>query len=163
SADDAGNTNHTAPAGPDPVEPTPSPADYRDRLDRETYREERPADREPIRVRDRGERESGLPVRERLSRVRDARDHPAASRDPGPGPGREPAPAGERPRDNANDAPPLARDRDRDRDRGRDLDGPPLARDRYRDEAPARFERERDRDPAPDVGAPAGPYLEGLP
>src|SRR4051794_513109 len=53
-------------------------ADYRerDRVEREPYREDRPADREPIRfrdrepVRDRTEREAGLPVRERLSRVR---------------------------------------------------------------------------------------------
>src|SRR5271170_1741741 len=54
----------------EPVDPPlPSGSDYRDRdrVEREPYRsvEERPADREPIRlIRDRNDRESGLPVRE---------------------------------------------------------------------------------------------------
>src|SRR5437660_180641 len=83
-------------------------------------------------------RESGLPVRERLSRVRDERDGNVQSRD------RDGIPVRDRVRD--ADGTPLVRDRmerDRDRDapppvreRDRDRDATPMARDRYRDDAP---------------------------
>ena len=167
-----------APEGAEPG--VPSAVDFRDR-DREPYREERPADREPIRFRDR-DRESGLPVRERLNRVREERE---ASTPPPP---REPVrdrdvPPMARDRDapplaRDRDVPPLARDRDAGRERHREPDGPPISRERierdvasmgrerdtgrYRDDVPSpRPEREfgagvsDDRNP----GAP----IEGLP
>jgi transcription termination factor Rho len=142
-----------APASSSPQASAPEAAespgaagtDYRerDRAEREPFRavEERPADREPIRlIRDRNDRESGLPVRERLA----ARER--AEREPGP-----------LSRDREREAGPLARDRERDRDGGalardrrEDRDGGPLARDRREDrdrEAPAPA-RERDFAPA---------------
>ena len=65
-------------AEPAPVDPTPAaPAEFRDRAEREPYTTEREPSRyrEPIRdVRDRNERESGIPVRERLARDRGDRD-----------------------------------------------------------------------------------------
>jgi transcription termination factor Rho len=87
----------------------PPAAEYRERVDREPYRDERPADREPIRfTRDRDrdrepvrEREFGLPVRERLQRDR-------AEREPGPL-ARDRGERGERAE---REAPPLARERD---------------------------------------------------
>jgi transcription termination factor Rho len=141
-----------APPADDAAPETPAPAapagEYRERIEREPYREERPADREPIRFnRDRGERESGLPVRERLSRVRDERES-------------APAPARDRTRE--ADAPaPSGRDRDRD--------AAPLARDRHHEEAPARpsrdgeRDRERDRDREPASETPPANVFEGLP
>jgi transcription termination factor Rho len=110
--------------GPAPVyskagEPSPGPIDkHRDRQDREPYREEGPADREPIRFirqRDREpvrepvveQREPGMTVRERLARDR-------AERDGGP---------------IHHEGIPIARDRDRDRER----DVTPLLRERTRD------------------------------
>ena len=75
------------PAPPPPYSGTgeaPSPAvesSYRDRPGREPYREEGPADREPIRfvrerepLRERPEREPGMSIRERLARDRAERD-----------------------------------------------------------------------------------------
>jgi transcription termination factor Rho len=128
--DDAG-LDPTAPhaSAPDAVEPS-SPGVGNDYRDREPFRavEERPADREPIRlIRDRNDRESGVPVRERLAAARERGD-----REPGP----------------------LSRDRDRDREGGplardRDRDGAPLARDRARDPEPAGIGRDRDRDVPP--------------
>ena len=65
-------------AEPAPVDPTPAaPAEFRDRAEREPYTTEREPSRyrEPIRdVRERNERESGIPVRERLARDRGDRD-----------------------------------------------------------------------------------------
>ena len=88
----------TGDAPPPAVEPP-----YRDRPGREPYREEGPADREPIRfvrgaaepLRERPEREPGMSIRERLARDR-------AERDSGPA---------------HHEGIPVARDRDRDRDR----------------------------------------------
>ena len=142
----------------DPVDSPPLGGnDYRDRdrerVEREPYRtvEERPADREPIRlIRDRNDRESGLPVRERLA----ARERVERERDAGPA---------SRDRDRDRDGAPVGRDRDgRDRDGapvGRDRDGAPVGRDRdppasaaasrERDAPPLARDRERDRDYAP--------------
>jgi transcription termination factor Rho len=182
-ADEPGNHSGPPPAQDGPEGQPGAPAvDYRERLEREPYREERPADREPIRfrdrdrdrepVRDRGERESGLPVRERLSRVRDEREGGLVVRDRETAPpardrdrDRDAAPiARDRARD--SDAPPLARDRNRDSDsqtagRERDRDATPLFRDRdrYRDDAPARPERDAG---SSDSSATTGP-LDGLP
>src|SRR5262245_1598637 len=70
SADSAGaaplspSQNHDAP------ELTAPPvSDYRDRGDRESYRDERPADREPIRFRDRDRDRDREPVRESRDRA----------------------------------------------------------------------------------------------
>ncbi len=151
----------------------PATSEYRDRGEREpSYREERPADREPIRVRDRavdrdrGEREAGLPVRERLNRVRDERENTAAS---SPSPRENAAPRLERPRD----AEPSYRDRPNgghsgDRPRPGDTDGPPLARDRGRDENGPRTDGPRDsreRETARRTPAPAqqSQFLDGAP
>jgi transcription termination factor Rho len=108
------STSGTVEAGPG--------GDYSDRLERDSYREERPADREPIRFRERdplreirerneprSEPRDGLPVRERLARDRSDR----------------------------GDAPPLTRDRDRD-------EPPPSYRERnerYYPGASSRLER----------------------
>ncbi|MGE3821716.1 MAG: transcription termination factor Rho, partial [Isosphaeraceae bacterium] len=115
-ASDEPGLSHTSPGSPSiGQDGSTPPPDYRDRADRESYREERPADREPIRFRERGDRdrESGLPVRDRLNRSREDRD-----------------------------GPPLTRERDRDRepspvpnpaqvrDRPREPEGPPISRDR---------------------------------
>ncbi len=121
----------------------PSPAvesSYRDRPGREPYREEGPADREPIRfvrerepLRERIDREPGMSIRERLARDRAERDTGSAH----------------------HEGTPINRDRDRDRDR----ESAPVIRDRVRevDAAPNnrdRFERDssfnsRERDYAP--------------
>ena len=112
---------------------------YRDRPSREPYREEGPADREPIRfvrerepLRERPEREPGMSLRERLARDRAERES-AAHHEGGP----------------------IARDRDRDRDsspairdRGRDLDSAPDHRDRY-DRESSFNSRDRDYTPPP--------------
>ena len=92
-------------AAPAPSEPLP----YRDRErpSREPYREEGPADREPIRFS--REREPGMSIRERLARDR-------AERDAGPA---------------HHEGIPVGRDRDRDRDRERES-CPPVNRDRAR-------------------------------
>ena len=160
-----------------------------ERIEREPYREERPADREPIRFRDRDrdrepireriERESGVPVRERLNRSRDDRDGaptpPPREREPYQ-PMRErardndaPPPAGNHRDRHDRDqvAPPASRDRDREpyRNRYQPDDAPParIERDRDRDRNP---ERERERDappPAPIAAAPVSKPIEGLP
>jgi transcription termination factor Rho len=149
------------------------PTSYRERPAREPYREEGPADREPIRyIRERPDRDApverperapgerperapGISLRERLARDR-------AERDAGP---------------THHEGIPVGRDRDRDRDTGPgpgpvmrdrrgDLDGPSNHRDRFdRDSSfnsrdhdfgpPARLERS----PAP----PPGPGFGGLP
>src|SRR5947209_7830910 len=120
-ASESSDDNGREPLAPQASAPVDSPApggnDYRDRephrerVEREPYRsvEERPADREPIRlIRDRNDRESGVPVRERLA----ARDRDRGEREPGP----------------------LSRDRDRANERDRDREGgPPIVRDRDRD------------------------------
>jgi transcription termination factor Rho len=118
-----GGTASTSPADEEPgptnqpstsndgVDPTAvSPGEFRERAERDPYRDERPADREPIRYRDREpvrevrEREPGIPIRERLARERGDREAGPLARERGD-------------RDRAErDAPPLSRDRDRDRE-----------------------------------------------
>jgi transcription termination factor Rho len=118
------------------AEPPTAPEGLRERKDREPYREEGPADREPIRylrerpererperdpARERPERES-MSVRERLARDREREGVPTH-----------------------HDGIPLVRDRDRDRDRESPL---PVARERRADQEPAAGYRERvDREP----------------
>lgn len=141
--------NGLTPSGPNTsntgaVDSTAAGSDYRERIDREPYPQERPADREPIRyVR---ERESGLPVRERL-RDRSEREANVVNRE--------------------RDAAPPARDRVRDhdlavssRERG-ERDSSPVTRDRERDYAPvSRVERE----PAATVAEPVPtPLPAGFP
>ena len=178
AADDS-PSNHLPPGQDHHDNPplTPDPSDYRDRdrPERDSYREERPADREPIRFRERQaerererdrdaalpppprvEREPVLPVRERLRRVTDERDPPPPSRD----------------RDNEA---PQPRDRDRDRadrdpssstppttvNRERDRESTPPPRDRFREEPRGRDEP---RNPAPpQAEKTAESPLEGLP
>ncbi len=170
NADDA-NLN-PPPSGPlGEGAPQDGASDYRER---EPYREERPADREPIRFRDRDRdrepirerleratapepREAGLPVRERLSRVRgEDRDGPPMMRERDSAP-----PMRERERPPHMDGPPLVRERGRDNDAPplRDRDSAPPQRDRYREEPAPRMERE----PAASPPAPVAPPLEGLP
>ncbi len=156
--DDVSQNHHPSDANDAPTGlPTPPPSgDYRDRerIDREPYREERPADREPIRFRDREpvrDRETGVPVRERLlGRSRDADPAPpppVRDRDAGPPPRDRDSGPPPRERMRESDGPPMNRDRDRDRnDRMRDGDGPPMMRDRDNDRPQV---RDRDRDPAP--------------
>ena len=147
SDETAGPSSAPPPTYPGTGE-APSPtaeSSYRDRPGRESYREEGPADREPIRfvrerepLRERPDREPGMSIRERLARDR-------AERDAGPAP---------------HEGIPVNRDRDRDRENA------PVIRDRetapnYRD----RFERDssfnsRDRDyaaPPPRAERPAAP------
>jgi transcription termination factor Rho len=148
ASDDSGPASQAPSSTNHNVAETPAP-EYRERVERDPYRDERPADREPIRyrdrepareVRERGEA-SGIPIRERLARDRADRDGTTA-------------PTRERDRDRENV--PAARDRDRERepgplarDRG-ERETPPLARDRDRDReyAPVRVER----DHAPHAG-----------
>ncbi len=117
-------------APPPAVEPS-----YRDRPGREPYREEGPADREPIRfvrerepLRERPDREPGMSIRERLARDR-------AERDGGPA---------------HHEGIPVARDREESapviRDRGREIESAPNHRDRF--ERDSSF-NSRDRDYAP--------------
>ena len=168
SAADSNDGNTGAPI-------SPATGDYRERerAERDPYREERPADREPIRFRDREpvrDRESGVPVRERLmNRSRDV-EAPAPPRERESGPAMRDRPresdgvstSRERPRD--NDGPPMSRDRENDRgerppvrERTPDRDGAPPVR--YREEPAPRVER------PPVVAAPAaeGAPIEGLP
>jgi transcription termination factor Rho len=93
-ADDNGLTAPVSnTSSPEPAESTGISNDYRDRIEREPYPQERPADREPIRyVR---EREPGLPVRERL-RDRSEREAGGTTRE--------------------RDGAPLSRERARDHD-----------------------------------------------
>src|SRR5262245_27604602 len=92
SAPIADETTGSGPSSTQPYpgtgEPAPAAAEssYRDRPSREPYREEGPADREPIRfirerepVRERPEREPGLSIRERLTRDRGDRDSGSGS------------------------------------------------------------------------------------
>jgi transcription termination factor Rho len=126
--------------------PAPSPPAYRDR-------EERPADREPSRLRDRanGEpREGGLSIRERLA----ARDR--ADRESATSVGR-----GE-PRDGG----PLSRPREGEFARERPDREPSHARDRETNPAPAPSPTPASPQAAGPVEAPApsaSPALEGLP
>jgi transcription termination factor Rho len=130
TSSDVDENGMNAPApdanGQDPIEtPPPVVNDRYDRNEREPYPQERPADREPIRfLRDRVERESGVPVRERL-RDRSERESAQVARD--------------------RDAAPPARTRG-DQDQpvaSRDRDASPPARDREREYPPAvRTERE---------------------
>ncbi len=114
-----------APTPPAMVEgdlPAPAPAETPERDDR-------PAEREPARARERtnGEREGGLSLRERLSRDRADRESSPAS---------APAPPTSRPE--PREGGPLARVRD-----------PEFGRDRVeRDHAPATARPERDQTPA---------------
>jgi transcription termination factor Rho len=128
AAEDAGGiSTGSTPAYPGPAEGSPSPIEKdRERQDREPYRGEGPADREPIRfirerdavrepVRERPERDQGMTVRERLTRDR-------AEREGGP---------------IHHEGIPIARDRDRDRDSS------PVSRERPREVEPAAGFRER--------------------
>jgi transcription termination factor Rho len=138
--------------GPSPSTPSTHPgtgdappaaveSSYRDRPGREPYREEGPADREPIRyirerepVRERPDREPGMSIRERLARDR-------AERDAGPVP---------------HEGIPVTRDRESGpviRDRGRDLETTPNHRDRY-DRESSFNSRDRDYAPAPRAERP---------
>jgi transcription termination factor Rho len=134
ASEDAGLTPLTSSpsSAHDPVESSsPVVNDYRDRVERESYREERPADREPIRfVRDRNDRESGLPIRERLA-ARVERD-------------REPGPLA-RDRDRVErDGAPLVRERDR---AARDNDLATNLSDRVEhDREPGALARDRERE-----------------
>ncbi len=126
----------TGDAPPSTVEPS-----YRDRPSREPYREEGPADREPIRfvrerepVRERAEREPGMSLRERLARDRAERES-AAHHEGGPV-------ARDRDRDRDRDSSPMIRDR------GRELDSTPGHRDRY-DRESSFNSRDRDYTPLP--------------
>ena len=117
-------------AEPAPVDPTPAaPAEFRDRAEREPYTTDREPSRyrEPIRdVRERNERESGIPVRERLARDRGDRDR---DRD-GTGAGTAPV-----------------RERERLADRTRESEAPANVREReYPASPPARVEREPEPD-----------------
>jgi transcription termination factor Rho len=141
-----------APAAPD--------SSYRERPSREPYREEGPADREPIRfIRERErepqrerperpEREPGMSIRERLARDRAERDTSPVHH--------EGIPVG-RDRDRERDAPPVARDR------GRDLEAAPNHRERY--DRDSSF-NSRDRDytpPPPRAERPSAPTYGELP
>jgi transcription termination factor Rho len=96
NSDDDSLTTPPGASGHDPAEAPPAGNDYRDRAEREPYPQERPADREPIRIirdrepaRERADREAtGLPVRERLrdrlgDRDRDRGEHEYPARDRG--------------------------------------------------------------------------------
>ncbi len=109
---------------------------YRDRPAREPYREEGPADREPIRfVRERTDREPGMSIRERLARDR-------ADREGSPGTSTQEGVTVARDRDIT----PVSRDRDRPRDR--DLEAAPNHRDRY-DRDNSFLSRDREFTPPP--------------
>ena len=124
-------------AEPAPVDPTPAaPAEFRDRAEREPYTTEREPSRyrEPIRdVRERNERESGIPVRERLARDRGDRDR--GDRPRSRGAGTAPLPSG------SASASPIApaNPRRRANVREREFPAPP----------PARVEREPEPSPCP--------------
>ena len=143
------------PESPDalPV-PVPVPTGLRDRDDR-------PAEREPARYRERtnGEREGGLSLRERLSRDRGERESGAT---PSRVDGREGGPIS-RPRDAE-----FARDRaDREPSPARERDREPgtaarAERSTDRDRNPDR-DRDREPIPAPSPEPSAPPVLEGLP
>src|SRR5271157_3806321 len=140
SEETAGPSSAPPPTYPGTGE-APSPAaesSYRDRPGREPYREEGPADREPIRfvrerepLRERIDREPGMSIRERLARDR-------AERDTGPA---------------QHEGISVNRDRDREsapviRDRVRDVETAPNHRDRF--ERDSSFNsRERDYSPPP--------------
>ena len=164
----------------------PGSGDYRERerVERDPYREERPADREPIRFRDREpvrDRETGVPVRERLlNRSRDVESAaPSRDRDRESGPpplerDREAVPPSRERlresnvssmnRDGMRSGDGINRDRDNDRtsvrDRDRERDPAPPSRERFREEPVARIEREPAPTPVP--AAPESP-MEGLP
>ncbi len=115
----------------------PTPAPYRDRDDR-------PAEREPARPRERGigEREGGLSLRERLARDRAERESPTPSI-----------------RNESRDGGPLARPRDPDPARDRaDREPPPP----HREPAPA-ARPEPDRVPVPAQALAAGPPAQPEP
>jgi transcription termination factor Rho len=139
------STNPTYPGAGDAPASSGEPQ-YRDRPAREPYREEGPADREPIRfIRERTDREPGMSIRERLARDR-------ADREGGPGSAaHENLPVT---RDRERDATPVARDRDRTRDR--DLEGAPNHRDRY-DRENSFAARDRDFAPPPRAERPQAP------
>ncbi len=152
SAPDASGGSPTGPVQtyPTPAEPTSPPVENaRDRQDREPFRQEAPADREPIRfirerdrdrepVRERSEREPVLTVRERLARDRAERENSPIH----------------------HEGIPIARDRDtsplmRDRERPRDQETTTNFRERPDRETPylppARDSRDRDREYAPPI------------
>jgi transcription termination factor Rho len=133
----AGTTGGPAPAYSGPAESLQPPVEKpRERGEREQFREEGPADREPIRyirerdrepARERPEREAGLTVRDRLNRDR-------GERESGP---------------IHHDGIPLARERER-----------PGERDRDRDRESASIARERERERPREVEGGGTPYRE---
>jgi transcription termination factor Rho len=148
------STSQTYSGTGEPPAASPEPP-YRDR----PFREEGPADREPIRfirerdrepVRERAEREPGMSIRERLARDRAERDAAPVH----------------------HEGIPVSRDRDRDRDReaapvirdrNRDVETPPNHRERY--DRDASF-NSRDRDyspPPPRVERTPAPNYSELP
>ncbi len=126
-----------AAAPPTPPErPAPPAPEYRERPEqRDPYRErfDRPADREPVRFRD---REGGMSLRERLARDRAEREREAAAAAGAAAPERDAAPVAR-----GYEAPAERPDRPERPERG----------DRY--ERPVRVERD-DRDAAPPARAP---------
>src|SRR5262245_18144495 len=146
------------PYGGAPADPPPAAERPRERREREPYREEGPADREPIRYlrerpeRERPDRESGISVRERLARDRSDREGVPTH----------------------HEGIPIVRDRDRERDRdsaplpltrdrSRDHDGPPAYRDRPEREAGFARDRDRDYGPPPRGERPAPASYADLP
>jgi transcription termination factor Rho len=159
--DSSGTAPGPAPSYSPASESSPGPAEnQRDRQDRERFREEGPADREPIRfirqrdrepVREPVEREPGLSVRERLARDRGERDGGPVH----------------------HEGIPIARDRDREREatppvreRTRELDGGGgnAANFRERPERePTYGPRERDASRERDYGPPPARVERPLP
>ena len=153
TSSDVDETGLNAPApdanGPDPIEtPPPVANDRDDRNEREPYPQERPADREPIRfLRDRVERESGVPVRERLAataseRRESSRRSPATATR---------APPARDPRRPATSPSPAATATRPHRARDRDREYPPAVRT---EREPVATASRRDHDPA--ARRPAG-------
>jgi transcription termination factor Rho len=136
SDESAGPTAGPDAAYPAPPESTQPPVEKpQPRGDREHFREEGPADREPIRyirerdrepVRERPERESGLTVRERLSRDRQERESGPIH----------------------HDGIPLVRDRDRQADREREVAPVPRERTREFEAGPPSYRERPEREPA---------------
>jgi transcription termination factor Rho len=121
SDEPAGTTAGPASAYSGPSESIQPPVEKpRERGEREHFREEGPADREPIRyirerdrepVRERPEREAGLSVRERLNRDRAERESSPIH----------------------HDGIPLVRERERERQADRDRETAPIPRERTRE------------------------------
>ncbi|GAC1468664.1 MAG: hypothetical protein NVSMB9_11550 [Isosphaeraceae bacterium] len=164
--DDGASVRGIQPPSQEILEPPlpNSSIDFRERNERESYREERPADREPIRfrdrepVRDRTEREAGVPVRERLTRARDDRDGNLSDREVTPA-------TRERVRDEDFPSAPRSRSEVDPAQLNRERDPAPPTRDRYREEIPNRADRDRERGRDPNANEPTVPSSasDGIP